>query len=452
MNPSYALLFGALIAGIAFIVVATTRWKMHPFLALLLTALAVGLCAGLTAAQTLAALGGGFGRTVGAIGIVIACGCIIGTALEKSGAARVMAAWVLRLTGEKRAVLAMSGTGALVSIPVFCDSGFVILSPLARSLARKTGESLSAFAVALGMGLYTTHCLVPPTPGPIAAAAALGAGLGAVIGWGLVVSVPVVVATYLYAKWIGRRVVLENAAPLEPEARPAASEGAQPSTFATFLPIVLPVLLIAVKAWVDAPGKPLGDGALKATLSAMGEPSLALILGVLAAWWVVRRFGRAAFGAWSGEGVKDAGTIILITAAGGAFGGVLREMPLGALVGQALGGLQLGAFSLVVPFVIAAGLKTAQGSSTVAMITTAALVAPLLGSLGLAAGHGPVLATLATAAGAMMVSHVNDSFFWVITQLSGMTVAQGYRTVTVASGVAGLTGLVAVLALSAGLG
>jgi GntP family gluconate:H+ symporter len=444
------VLLVALVLGVAFIVVATTRWKMHPFLALLLVALGVGLGAGLEPAKILAALSGGFGRTVGAIGIVIACGCIIGAALEKSGCAQVMAAWVLRLTGEKRAVLAMSGTGALVSIPVFCDSGFVILSSLAKSLARKTGESLAAFAVALAMGLYATHCLVPPTPGPIAAAGALGANLGSVIALGLAVAAPVVAATYLYARWIGRRIVIAPGAAAEPAA--ATAPVAAPGTAAAFSPIVLPVALIAVKSWVDAPGAPLGAGAAKILFSSLGEPAVALVLGVFAAWWVVRRHGREVFGAWSAEGVKDAGTIILITAAGGAFGGVLRETPLGALVGSTLGRLELGAFSLAVPFVISAGLKTAQGSSTVAMITTAGLVAPMLGALGLAVGHGPALATLAIAGGAMMVSHVNDSFFWVITQLSGMSVAQGYRTVTVASGIAGLTALAAVLALRVVLG
>lgn len=450
MNNGTLLLL-SLVGSVVFIVVATTRWKLHPFLALLFAALAVGAGGGLAPAQTLTALTGGFGRTVGSIGIVIACGCIIGLALEKSGCAQVMAAWVLRLTGEKRAMLAMSGTGALVSIPVFCDSGFVILSPLARSLARKTGESLAGFAVALSMGLYATHCLVPPTPGPIATAGALGAGLGSVIAFGVLVSIPVVAATYAYARWIGGRLRIEPGEETTPAAATHQPAVATPGTLAAFAPIILPVVLIALKSWVDAPDRPLGEGFARVALSTIGDPNLALLLGVLTAWWVVRRHGRATFSAWTGNGLQDAGTIILITAAGGAFGGVIRETPLGGLIGSALGSLQLGALSLVVPFIISAGLKTAQGSSTVAMITTASLVAPLLPSLGLAEGQGPVLATLAIASGAMMVSHVNDSFFWVITQLSGMTVAQGYRTVTVASGIAGLTGISAVLLLGLAL-
>lgn len=436
-------LLAVLALGIAFIVISTTRWKLHPFLALLLTAYAVGLTAGLGPEQALTALTGGFGRTVGAIGIVISCGCIIGTALERSGGALVLANAVLRLIGQTRAVLAMSVTGAVVSIPVFCDSGYVILSPLNRSLARRTGRSMAAFAVALSMGLYATHCLVPPTPGPIATAGELRADLGLVILLGLLVSVPVVAATYAYAVHAGRKLHL---APPAAEG-PATALVNPPGTASAFAPILLPVLLIAAKSVADLPGRPFGDGALRDVLGFLGNPNTALILGVLLTWGVVRRHGRDAFGAWSGEGLREAGTIILITAAGGAFGAVLRETPLAALVGDTLGSLSLGRFNLVLPFLVAAGLKTSIGSSTVAMITTASLVSPLLPALGLSAGHGPVLATLAVAAGSMVVSHVNDSFFWVITQMSGLTVTQGYRLITMASALAGFTALAVVLGL-----
>lgn len=438
------LLFAVLALGIAFIVVATTRWKVHPFLALLVTAYAVGLTAGLGPEQALTALTGGFGRTVGAIGIVISCGCIIGTALERSGGALVMANAILRLIGQTRAVLAMSCTGAVVSIPVFCDSGYVILSPLNRSLARRTGQSMAAFAVALSMGLYATHCLVPPTPGPIAAAGELRADLGLVILLGLLVSVPVVTATYFYAVHAGRKLVIAPPA-VAPE--PAAATVTPPGTLAAFAPILLPVLLIAAKSVADLPSRPFGAGAFRDGLGFAGNPNTALILGVFLTWFVVRRHGRDVFSGWSGEGLRDAGTIILITAAGGAFGAVLRETPMAKLVGEALGSFSLGSFNLVLPFLVAAGLKTAIGSSTVAMITTASLVSPLLPALGLSAGHGPVLTTLAVAGGAMVVSHVNDSFFWVITQMSGLTVTQGYRLITVASGLAGATALVTVLLL-----
>jgi GntP family gluconate:H+ symporter len=421
---------------------------MHPFLALVLTAYGMGLCAGLTPSQTMAALTGGFGKTISYIGIVIACGCIIGMVLEKSGCALVMAETMLRLIGRTRAVLAMACTGALVSIPVFCDSGFVILSPLNRSLARQTGQSLATFAVALSMGLYATHCLVPPTPGPIAVAGELRADIGTVILLGLLVTGPIVAATYAYAQFAGRRIFVAPGGGGELAAVEAPAERPAYGALAAFSPILFPVLLIAAKSVADLPGHPLGDGPLRALLGMLGDPNAALVLGVFLAWFVVRGYGRAAFGTWCGDGLRDAGTIILITAAGGALGGVLRETPMAKLVGDSLASLDLGSLSIVLPFLVAAGLKTAIGSSTVAMITTASLVSPLLSSMGLALGFGPVLVTLAIGTGSMVVSHVNDSYFWVITQMSGLSVAQGYRLVTVASAIAGLTGLTTVILLS----
>lgn len=444
-------LFAALALAIGFIVVATTRYKVHPFLALLIAAYGMGLCGGLSPAETTAALTGGFGRTIGYIGIVIACGCIIGMVLERSGCALVMAETMLRLIGRARAVLAMSCTGSLVSIPVFCDSGYVILSPLVRSLARQTGISLAAFAVALSMGLYATHCLIPPTPGPIATAGELRADIGAVILLGLVVAVPVVLATFAYAQFMGRRIFLD---PDEGEEANAAgpiggvNDEQAPGVLKAFAPILLPVVLIALKSIADLPGRPLGEGGLRTVLGLLGDPNAALVLGVFLAWFVVRHRGREAFGTWCGDGLRDAGTIILITAAGGALGGVLRETPLARLIADGLASFDLGGFSILLPFIVAAGLKTAIGSSTVAMITTASLISHLLPSMGLATGFGPALATLAVASGAMMVSHVNDSYFWVVTQMSGMSVSQGYRLVTAASAVAGVTGVLVVLLLS----
>lgn len=445
-------LFAALAVGIGFIVVATTRFKMHPFVALIVTAYGIGLSCGLTPQETIGALTGGFGKTIGYIGIVIACGCIIGTVLERSGCALVMANFMVRIIGKTRSILAMSFTGALVSIPVFCDSGYVILSPLNRSLARKTKESLAAFAVALSMGLYATHCLVPPTPGPIAAAGELRADMGTVILLGIVVVIPVIMTTYFYARYVGKRIYID---PGETSVDADAEEGTDqekvvptPGAFASFAPILFPMVLIALRSIADSPSRPMGDGDIRGFFDMMGNPNTALILGVFLAWFVARRHGRDAFGSWCGDGLRDAGTIILITAAGGALGGVLRATPMADVVANTLSSFDLGAMSILLPFIVAVGLKTSIGSSTVAIITTASLISPLLPSMGLSTGYGPALATLAIASGSMMFSHVNDSYFWVITQMSKMSVAQGYRLITVASAVAGLTAVSVVALLS----
>ena len=444
------LMFGALAAGVAFVVVATTRFKMHPFVALIVAAYGVGLAGGLSPQATIAALTGGFGKTLSYIGIVIASGCIIGLVLEKSGCALVMANTMIRFIGQTRSVLAMSCTGALVSIPVFCDSGYVILSPLIRSLARKTKQSLASFAVALSMGLYATHCLVPPTPGPMAAAGELRADIGTVIVLGMLVAVPVIGMTLLYALFIGRRIYIDPGKPGVTEAvsNRTAEEVPRPTAGAAFSPIVIPVLLIALKSISDLPARPLGDGQLRLLLGMLGDPNAALFIGIFLAWFVVRRHGRNAFGAWCGEGLREAGTIILITGAGGALGGVLRETPMAGIVGEALASLDLGRFGIFLPFIVAVGLKTSIGSSTVALITSASLLSHLLPAMGLGDGYGPALATLSVACGSMMLSHVNDSYFWVITQMSSMSVAQGYRLITVASAIAGVTGITTVFVLS----
>ncbi|MGH8016699.1 MAG: GntP family permease [Opitutaceae bacterium] len=444
-------LFGALVLAVVFVVVATTRYKVHPFLALIAASYGMGLAGGLAPGEIVGALTGGFGGTAGYIGIVITCGCIIGVALERSGCALVMAETMLRLVGRRRSVLAMSTTGALVSIPVFCDSGYVVLSPLIHSLARRTGTSLAAFAVALSMGLYATHCLVPPTPGPLATAGTLEADIGAVIMFGLIVAIPVVAATCAYAQFAGRRIRLDPVHSGEEEARNEPGEAAPAPAHgwpAAFAPIVFPVLLIALGSVANLPGRPFGEGIARDVLGMAGNPNTALLLGVVLGGIVLRRRGMEAFGSWSSDGLRDAGTIILITGAGGALGGVLRETPMGTIIGDQLTSLGLGRFSIVLPFIVAAGLKTAIGSSTAAMITTASLVSPLLPAMGLAPGFGPVLTTLAISCGSMMVSHVNDSFFWVITQMSGMTVGQGYRLVTAGSAIAGVAGMAAVITLA----
>jgi gluconate:H+ symporter, GntP family len=441
------LLLVLLLLAILFIVFATARLKIHPFLVLIVTAYGLGLSAGLPPIETVRALTTGFGNTLAYIGIVIAAGTIIGAILERSGGALVMARTVIRLIGRARSALAMSVTGAVVSIPVFCDSGFVILSPLNRSLAATAGGSMATYAVALSMGLYATHVFVPPTPGPIAAAGELGADIGTVILLGLVVTVPVLAATLAFAYVMGRRIVLDpNALPLAEHEPP--DESLLPSPLRSFAPVVVPVLLIAAKSVADLPARPLGDGAPAELIRFAGDPNTALILGVFLAFFTVRRRGPHVYGDWVGEGLKHAGTIILITGAGGALGNVLRATPIGLFLSESLAALGFGGFGLLLPFVLASALKTALGSSTVAIITTASLVGPLLASLGISGSTGLALTTLAIGAGAMTVSHANDSYFWVVSQFSGMTVGQAYRLQTLGSAVAGLTGIAAVLVMS----
>lgn len=457
MGMSGPFLVALLIGAVAFVIVATARFKIHPFLVLLAASYGVGLSSGLSAAETVAAITGGFGGTVGYIGIVIAAGTIIGAVLEQTGGAQRLAESMLRIVGRARAVAAMITTGAVVSIPVFCDSGFIILSPLNRSLAEKSGESMATHAVALSLGLYTTHVFVPPTPGPIAAAAELDAELGLVIIFGLIVSIPVLVASYFFARWMGRRVSLSPSraavtrTPSDTTSRERGAHAAPDSSVsaaAAFLPIAMPVLLIALRSIANLPTSPFGEGRFKSILDLLGDPNTALLLGAAAALIGSRNLLRKAEPDWLGAALKQAGVIILITGAGGAFGRTLQASPIGAYLGELIGAADLGIFTIIIPFLLAAALKTALGSSTVAIITSASILLPMLPFMGLGGTWGPVLTTLAVGAGGMTVSHANDSYFWVVSQFSGMTVSQAYKLQTVGSAVAGLSGILTILILA----
>jgi len=431
-----------LILIIILIVIAVTKWKLHPFLTLLLASIVIGSISGLNTKAIIVNLTEGFGDTLQSIGIVIACGTVIGTYLERSGGARSMAAFVLNIVGEKRAALAMSITGFIVSIPVFCDSGFVILSALNKALSKKTGISLSILSIALATGLYTTHVFVPPTPGPLAAAATIGADIGLIILFGLIVAIPAAGAGLIWAQIYCKRfeISLEN---FSESKEPQAIE---PKPALAFAPLLTPIILIALKSVADYPTAPFGAGYIFEIITFIGHPVLALLVGVFIAFWLRKKGStQETHFDWVSTGLKNAGTIILITGAGGAFGSVLRATGLGDTIGHILSQWQVGIF---LPFLIAAMLKSAQGSSTVAIITTAALIAPLLQPMNLTAPVAKTLVVLAIGAGSMTVSHLNDSYFWVVAQFSNMDTSTALRCHSVATFIQGVTGITTLALLS----
>ena len=402
------MLLVILAIAIVMIVMLISRFKVHAFLALLAASFFVGLAAGMSPVDVSKTIMKGFGGTAERIGIVIIAGTIIGVFLEKTGAALTMAEAVLRWVGEKRPALAMSIIGYITSIPVFCDSGFVILSALNKSLSKKTGISMAVMATALSTGLYATHTLVPPTPGPIAAANNLHAELGMVIALGLLVAIPVTIAGYLWAtRFASRYDVQADSSVSYEELRAQFTK--LPSATAAFTPLVLPIILIGLKSIANFPGAVFGNGTLKLTIDFVGEPMVALLLGLITCLILLApRLDEEVLSGWVGQGLKDSASIIMITAVGGSLGALLAASKIADYLGSSLAVLNLGIF---LPFIIAAALKTAQGSSTVALITSSAIIFPLLESLGLASPTGAVLATMAVGCGAMIVSHANDSYF-----------------------------------------
>jgi len=428
-----------LLISVIFIILGTTRLKLHPFIVLLLASYIAGSLAGLPLNKIATTIADGFGSIMAYIGIVIVLGTIIGTILEKSNAAIKLAEIVLKIVGKRFPELAMSIIGYIVSIPVFCDSAFVILSSLKRSLVHKTGKPSVALSIALATGLYATHTFVPPTPGPIAAAGNLGLNdqLGIVILFGLVVALFAMFTGWLWASYSGKKYTTsEDTEQLNEETYQNIK---LPSSTKSLLPILVPIILIALRSVAAYPTMPLGDRWIFTVLEFTGEPVNALFIGFLLSLMLFPVFNKDTLTGWIGSGISSAAPILLITGAGGAFGTILKETRIGVTIGNMLADYELGIF---LPFIIAAAFKTAQGSSTVALVTTSALIAPLLPGIGLDSLYGKVLAVMATGAGAMTISHANDSYFWVVTQFSGMDVKTGYKTHTMASLIQGVSSMI----------
>ena len=436
------LIFIYLALTIAFIIFATAKYKIHPFLTLIIASLGMGLVGGLETEIIIKSLSEGFGNTLKSIGIVIACGSIIGTYLEKTGSAKSIARSLLKITGNDRSPLAMNLTGFFVSIPVFCDSGYVILSTLNKAINRKTGISLAVLGTSLAAGLYATHVFVPPTPGPLAAASILGANIGRVLIYGFIVAVPVSLVGWFWSIYYCSRFSV-NSDLMEKQEKDEVSQ--LPDVFTALLPIIVPIFLITIKSVIDHPSIVLQNKTLEQIISFIGHPIIAILLGVFIAMISMRDLSKEQHFNWVADGLKAAGTIILITGAGGAFGNILRATSISDVINQGLIDFEIG---LLLPFFIAALLKTAQGSSTVSIITTAAMIAPLLDALGLSSEMGKVLSVLAIGAGAMTVSHLNDSYFWVVSQFSKMSTNVALRSHTVATLLQGITAILLIQVLS----
>lgn len=438
MNSTLVIL--ALIISISLLVFLTVKVKLHPFFALIFASFSFGLVSQMSFTELLDAFSSGLGGTVAGIGIVIALGTVTGALLEKCGAAESMAKAVLRVTGEKYAPLGLAITGYFVSIPVFCDSAFVILSSLAKRLSRDTNMSMGTMAVALAMGLHTTHMLVPPTPGPLAVAGILGADLGMVIVAGTLISIPVLLVGYLVAtKYASKFVYFPK---IEEITEDSELEKSYPSAMAAFLPIILPVLLIVLKTVVDFAIAPTTSNIFFDIIRFLGTPMIALLVGLLFALKTYLQVNRDktvySFDGEFGEALKVAGQIVLIVGAGGAFGSVLRASTLKDILLEFFAGMNIG---ILAPFFIGMIFRTAIGSGTVAMITAATMLAPMLDAFGFVGPMGLLVAMLACASGAFMVFHGNDDYFWVVTSASEMDPSVAYKVLPLASVAQSLTAL-----------
>jgi GntP family gluconate:H+ symporter len=412
------------------IIILTSKLKLSAFISLFIVSLFLAFTT-LPLNTIVSTLKEGFGSTMASIGFLIILGAIIGITLDRTGGTLSIAQYILSKTGEKRSVQAIGITGFITGLPIFCDSGFIILSGLAKSFSSRSKMAMPFMATVLATSLYSVHCLIPPHPGALAAAGLIKVNIGYLIIIGTLFAIPGALAAYFWSGWMTKGKNYPPAGEIEPDSNLRREN--LPSAFFSFLPIIVPLLLITLRSLFTLIDKG-GQSLISKVFFFTGEPIFALSIGVVLAMFLVKERNIHAMNSVFSEAIEKAGPILIVTAAGGMFGMVIKATGTGEAMGKLLAGTSIG---LVVPFLIAVVMKTAQGSSTVAIITTASFVAPMLSMLGLDTEWGRLLAMLSMGAGSMIVSHANDSYFWVVSNFSGIesdTTLKVYSSSTIVMG------------------
>lgn len=451
MTNGTQLLIGLLI-GILLLIVLILKTKIHVFPSLIIAAAATGLIGGMNQEDVVEAITRGFGTTLGNIGIVIGFGVMMGKLLELSGATRVMARSFLKLFGKGREDLAVGFSGFITSLSMFCDSGFIILFPLAKALSQRTKKSIVTLGVALGGGLVLSHTLVPPAAGPVGVAGIFDADVGRVMLYGAIVAIPMLLVILFYARYIGKKIYQIPSADGEGWIRPEPSETIAsteeeesseglPSVPLAFAPIVVPIILIIAKTIVATV---MTDGGLRDIIIFIGTPVIAVGIGLLIAiLFLACKMNRADTLAAMEAGIKNGGKLLLITGAGGSLGTILRESGTGDFIAEQI--VKTNLPSILLPFAIATLVRLVQGSGTVAMLTAASITAPMVVILQV----DPILAALATCVGSLFFSYFNDTYYWVVNESLGIeNVREQIRVWSVTTTLAWGTGLIMLLLLS----
>ena len=430
------MLIGLLI-GIILLIFMVLKTKIQAFLALIITTVVIGVIGGMplntitldngTKFGILQSITSGFGNTLSSIGIIIGFGVMLGAIFEETGAAKRMALCFLKVFGKNKEEEAMAFTGFLVSIPIFCDSGFIILSPIAKAISKVTKKSLISLGVALAAGLVITHTMVPPTPGPLGVCGIFGIDVGEFILLALVLSIPMTIVAIIYArKYIAKKlnwIVNEKDEIVPAPVGTVASDDAinldekdLPSTFSSFLPILLPVVLILINPVSTATKI---TGGIFTILIFLGQPIVAVGIGLLTAIFVLgRKMSRKEILSFMEQGMMSAGIIMLVTGGGGALGQIIKDSGLGTYMAEGITAMHVPI--ILLPILISTVMRFIQGSGTVAMTTAASISAPII----LASGANPVLSALACCVGSCFFSYFNDSYFWVVNRTLGVSEAK----------------------------
>ena len=442
--------------GISILIFLMLKTKIHPFLGMVISASITGLVGGMPASNVVNSITTGFGNTLGSIGIIIGFGVMMGEIFEVSGAAKKMAQIFVKKLGKGKEELALAITGFLVSIPIFCDSGFVILSPLAKSISRNTKKSVISLGLALALGLVITHSLVPPTPGPVGVAGIYGANVGTVLLLGIVCAIPMTLVGLAYARYLGDRMYripsedgetyltkddLKSMPKDEIAYTLVGEDEVLSSAFMAFMPIMVPIILILIKTVSTQIGY---EGVLIEFINFLGAPVIAVGIGlIIAIYGLGKEQNKKEITTTMEKGIKSAGVIMLVTGAGGALGMIIRDSGAGDYIAGLIASTPLPA--VVIPFAIASIVRLIQGSGTVAMTTAASVTAPMMATLGLS----PELAVLSACIGSLVFSHFNDSYFWVVNRTLGVTeVKEQIRVYSIASTIVWAVGFIELLILN----
>lgn len=428
---STVTVFILVLASIIAIIILTSTLKLNAFVSLFLVSVFLAFTT-LPSGTIVASIKEGFGNTMASIGLLIIFGAMIGVILDRTGGTLSIAAYILSRTGERNSPWALGITGFITGLPIFCDSGFIVLSGLAKSFSARSGMPLPFMAAVLATSLYSVHCLIPPHPGALAAAGIIDANIGNLILAGILFAIPGALAAGFWARMMVRG---KNYSPSAYSEHASGGDKKDfPPVLLSFLPVVLPLLLITIKALINLFDTE-GLGLAARIFRYPGEPVFALAAGAFSGLLLMRNREISSVNEVFSEAIAKAGPILIVTAAGGMFGMVITQTGIGESMGRLLAGTNAG---LLVPFLIAVVMKTAQGSSTVAIITAASFVLPMMNMLGLDSEWGRLLAMLSMGAGSMIVSHANDSYFWVVSNFSGIdvnTALRVYSTSTIVMGV-----------------
>ncbi|PWK25253.1 GntP family gluconate:H+ symporter [Arcicella aurantiaca] len=434
-----------LVISILLIILLSSKYKFNTFFVLLIVSILVGLIANFSGEDVIKSLKTGFGHTLEKIGLLIILGTTLGVILDRTKATLSIANYILQKTGEKSAGLAITLIGFIIGLPIFCDSGFIVLSGLLHSLSKKVRNSHVFFTVCLAGALYAVHCLVPPHPGITAAAGQLNVELGQTMLLGTLLAIPSTVVVYFWAKFAGKKYnnLYEEQIETTDSIDYQLFEGSLPNPLHAFLPILFPIFLISLKSLVLL-NATIFPEKMVSIIKFLGEPITALFIGILLALSLFKTFQKSEINHLLESAIEKSGPILAIIAVGGVFGEIIKMLDLGKVYGEIISELHLGIF---IPFILTAIFKTAQGSSTVAIISSASIILPLLPSLGLDSEWGKQITLMAMGAGSMMVSHANDAYFWVVSRFANIGTELTLKSYTIMTILMGLATFISICIL-----